>query len=218
MKRVFFILAVTFLAAAVSLAQTVAGRYTVELNDPVGDVQTTEGKPGKDVVKVSINSDGEALHITAELKENVSYYLIDQGEMAGPVIEMHFNTDNNDATGGIAFWGKDKKGFEYEVDLIACIRYENGGLACLGALGDKIIGLVSSYKINQYEQDEKMPKNIKSALESTQGDITGKEVSVTIPYEEIGIKSGKRIRISIRESDSTYNDASYFPQVFFIVK
>jgi hypothetical protein len=194
----------------------VAGRHKIELDDPVGDVQENDGKPGKDVVKLSITSDGENLHILAVLKEDVAIYLKDQ--LAGPVIEMHFNTDNNDATGGIAFWGKDKKGFEYQIDLVACIKYENGGLACLGGLGDKIEGFVSSYKIYEYEQDKKMPKNTNSALESTQKDITGKQVEITLPYSEIGIKSGGRMRISIRESDSSFDDKSYFPEVFFIIK
>ena len=63
-----------------------------------------------------------------------------------------------------------------------------------------------------------MPKNINNALESTQKDITGKEIEITLPYSKIGIKSGGRMRISTRESDSTFDDKSYFPQVFFIIK
>ena len=199
-----------------AMTQTVAGRHQIEVEDPAGDVQEQEGKPGKDVVKFTMISDGENLHITAELKETIDFYLKDQ--KAGPVIEMHFNTDNMDHTGGIAFWGKDRKGFEYQVDLVACIQYENGGLACLGALGDKIEGYVSSYKLLKYEQDKKMPETVNSPLESTQEAIIGKEVSITLPYSAMGIKSGGRMRIAIRESDGPYNDDSYFPQVFFIVK
>lgn len=216
MKKYVMMLTVLVLISQNVFTQIVTGRHEVELEDPVGDVLENKGKPGKDVVKVSIISDGENLHIAAELKEKVEFYLKDQ--MAGPVIEMHFNTDNNNTTGGIAFWGKEKKGFEYQVDLVACIKYENGGLACLGSLGDKIEGFCSSYKINEYEQDKKMPKNINSTLNSTQKDITGKKVEIILPYSEIGIASGDRIRIAIRESDSSFDDKSYFPEVFFIVK
>ncbi|MBN2103394.1 hypothetical protein JW835_05060 [bacterium] len=216
MHRFLLLLMLCICMAAVAFSQTVAGRHQIVLDDPVGDVQKNEGKPGKDVVKVSITSDGENLRITAELKKKVAYYL--KNQLAGPVIEMHFNTDNNDATGGIAFWGKDKKGFEYQVDLVACIKYKNGGLACLGGLGDEIEGFCSSYKLCQYEQDKKMPKNINSTLNSVQKDITGKEVEITLPYSAIGIQSGVRMRIAIRESDSSYDDKSYFPEVFFIVK
>lgn len=216
MRNISVFIVFSLLLATAAFSQTVAGRHQIELDDPVGDVQENDGKPGKDVVKVSISSDGENLHITAELKKKVADYLKDQ--IAGPVIEMHFNTDNNDATGGIAFWGKDKKGFEYQVNLVACIKYENGGLACLGGLGGKIEGFCSSYKLYQYEQDKKMPKSINSALNATQEDITGKQVEITLPYSAIGIESGTRMRIWIRESDSSFDDESYFPQVFFIVK
>ena len=216
MKKILILSLLFVLSVSFTFSKTVAGRHQIELDDPVGDVQENDGKPGKDVTHVGIVSDGENLHVTVELAKNVSYYLNDQ--LAGPVIEMHFNTDNNDKTGGIPFWGTEKKGFEYEVDVVACIQYENGGLACLGALGDKIKGFASSYKVSQYEQDQKSPKSVSSALEHVQNEITGKTVEVTIPYSEIGIKSGNRIRILIRESDSTFNDASYFPDVFFIVK
>ena len=210
------ILALSISFTTIAFSQTLAGRHQIELDDPIGDVLESEGKPGKDVVKVSICSDGENLHIIAELKENIAYYLKDQ--LAGPVIEMHFNTDNNDATGGIAFWGKNRKGFEYQVDLVACIKYKSGGLACLGAAGKDIMGFCSSYKLYQYEQDKKIPENINSAIDAVQKDIAGKQVEITLPYSEIGIKSGGRMRIAIRESDSTYDDKSYFPQVFFIIK
>ncbi|MBN2414665.1 hypothetical protein JXO52_02435 [bacterium] len=121
-------------------------------------------------------------------------------------------------TGGAAFWGKDRKGFEYQLDLVACIRYKNGGLAALGSLGGEISGYCSSYKLYQYAQDEKMPKNINNVLDCIQDDISGKDVTVTIPYDLIGIRSGTRMMLSIRESDGPFNDDSYFPEVFFIVK
>jgi len=222
MRKLFILLTLLALVSTTAFTQTqpkpktVAGRHKIELEDPVGDVKENDGKPGKDVVKVSIISDGENLNIIAELEKKVSFYL--KNQMAGPIIEMHMNTDNNDKTGGIPFWGKNKKGFEYQLDVIACITYKSGGLACLGAAGSDIEGYISSYKLSQYEQDKKMPKSLNSTLDSTQKDITGKQVEITIPYSEIGIKSGTRMRISIRESDSSYDDASYFPQVFFIVK
>ncbi|MCK5147346.1 hypothetical protein KAR48_11355 [bacterium] len=216
MKKLILLLALSCIITSVVFSQVKVGRYKIELDDPIGDVQENDGKPGKDVVRVSIVSDGENLHIIAELKEKIAFYLNDQ--MAGPVIEMHFNSDNNNATGGIAFWGNDKKGFEYQVNLVACIKYKDGGLACLGSVGGEIEGFISSYKVYEYEQDKKMPKNTNNALDSTQKDITGKLVEITIPYSTVGIKSGGRMRIAIRESDSSFDDNSYFPEVFFIIK
>jgi len=164
MRRFILLLALSILVTATAFTQTQAGRHKIELDDPIGDVQENDGKPGKDVVKVSINSDGENLHI------------------------------------------------------IACIKYKDGGLACVGAVGGEIEGFCSSYKIYEYEQAKKMPKNTNNALEATEKDIAGKQVEITLPYSEIGIKSGGRMRISIRESDSSFDDKSYFPQVFFIIK
>ena len=63
-----------------------------------------------------------------------------------------------------------------------------------------------------------MPPVINSVLESTQNEITGKQIEITVPYSEIGFKSGGRARIEIRESDSTFDDASYFPMIFFMIK
>ena len=216
MHRLYKLLALSILVITVTFSQTLTGKHKIKLNDPIGDVQENNGKPGKDVVKVSITSDGENLQIIAKLKEKVAFYLKEQ--MAGPIIELHFNTDNNDLTGGIPFWGNGMKGYEYQVNLVACIKYDKNGLACMGAVGGEIKGFCSSYKIYEYEQDKKMPTNINNVLDSTQKDISGKEVEIILPYSEIGIKSGSRIRIAIRESDSSFDNNSYFPQVFFIVK
>jgi hypothetical protein len=101
---------------------------------------------------------------------------------------------------------------------MACIKYKDGGLAVVGSLGGEIAGFCSSYKLYKYEQDKKMPKNINSALESTQKDITGKQIEITIPYSLVGIKSGGRMRVSVRESDGPYSENSYFPDIFFIIK
>ncbi len=215
MRRWFMASALSVLIAGSAFSQVLLGKHQIELEDPAGDVRDEDGKPGKDVVKVSITSDGEKLRVVAELKEKASFYLMNQ--MAGPVIEMHFNTDNNERTGGIAFWGQKKTGYEYQVNLVACIRYTNG-MACLGAIEGKIEGFCSSYSIYQYEQDKKMPKSINDAIHSTQKDITGNQVEISLPYSLIGIKPGGRMRIAIRECDSSFDDQSYFPPVFFMIK
>ena len=42
------------------------GRHKIELDDPIGDVRENDGKPGKEVVKVSITNDGENIHIISK--------------------------------------------------------------------------------------------------------------------------------------------------------
>ena len=74
-KLIILIILLTFITTAFTQTpakpKTVAGRHKIELDDPVGDVQENDGKPGKDVVKVSIVSDGENLTIIAELEKKL---------------------------------------------------------------------------------------------------------------------------------------------------
>jgi len=201
--------------ASSAFTQILKAKHSIKLNDAVGDIQDHRGDPGKDVVKVILKSDGKSLNVTAVLKENISYYLVNH--QASPVITMHFDIDNDTTTGGKPFWGK-KSGFEYRVDLVACIKYKDGGLACLGSISAPIEGFCSSFKTYTYEQGKKSTKNIRSALESTQKDITGKQIEITFPYSEIDVTPGQPIRIAIREYDSSYDDKSYFPEVLFTLK
>ena len=211
---VFIIIILIFMTHS-ALAQMVKAKHAVELEDPVGDVRDQGDEPSMDVVKVSITSDGKNIQVIAVLKETISYYL--EEHKADEVISLHFDIDKNAETGGLAFWGK-KAGFEHKVSLVACIQYENGGLACMGSVGGKITGYISSLSTYAYEQGKKSPKRNRSSLESTQKAITDKEIEIEFPYRDIGVSSGQSIRMVIRESDSFFNDESYFPEVLFTLK
>ena len=76
MKKIFILFVLSVLFTTATFTQMVAGRHKIELDDPIGDVQENEGKPGKDVVKVSITSNGKNLHIIAELKENIEFLFL----------------------------------------------------------------------------------------------------------------------------------------------
>jgi len=198
-----------------AFAQVIKARHSVKLDDPIGDVRDQEDEASMDVVKVTIHSDGKYLHVTAVLKEKISYYL--EEHKADEVISLHFDTDNNAETGGQAFWGK-KSGLEHKVSLVACIQYADGGLACMGSVGGEISGYISSLNTYTYEQGKKSPKRNRSSLESTQKEITDKEIEIKFPYSDIGATSGQTIRVVIRESDSFFNEESYFPEVLFTLK
>ncbi len=117
MRKLFLLVpCLLVFVSQLSFAGVINARHSVELKDAIGDVRNDDG-PGKDIVKVIINSDAKNLHITAVLKENASYYL---KQTAGYVMRLHFDTDNNPKTGGKPFWSK-KSGFEYQVGLTACI-------------------------------------------------------------------------------------------------
>ena len=217
MQKTTISIVVIFLCFAMSsaFAQVIKAKHTVKLDDPIGDVRDQEDEPSMDVVKVTIHSDGKHLHVTAVLKEKISYYL--EEHKADEVISLHFDNDNNAETGGQAFWGK-KSGFERKVSLVACIQYVDGGLACMGSVGGKISGYISSLNTYTYEQGKKSPKRNRSSLESTQKEITDKEIEIKFPYSDIGVASGQTIRVVIRENDSFFNDESYFPEVLFTLK
>ncbi len=214
MITLFWILTVLLSAVMVS-AQVQEAKHKVELEDPVDDVRISNGKPGMDIVKMAMATDGQDFHVEVILKETIDTYL--REGMAGDVLEMHFDTDNDQTTGGKPFWGK-REGFEFLVSLVACIRYENGGLACMGGLGDEIEGFCTSYKTKAYEQGSKSTKDLRSSLESTQKDIVGKRIELVFPYTEIGVKPGQKVRIALRESDSSFNDDSYFPEILLTLK
>src|SRR5260221_36868 len=70
---------------------------SIELTDPVGDIEPLHGSggkdyPGYDVVKMSLASDGKTLAISATLHDA-------PGRFASEVLELYFDTDNKAGTG-----------------------------------------------------------------------------------------------------------------------
>ncbi len=124
---------------------------SVVIPDPEGDVLDSGDNPGKDVVNVTMRSDGEQSHVDVTLKQEASYYL--DGHHAGDVVLLNIDADGDATTGGELAFGK-KTGFEYEVGVRAYIKYE-AGEACAGALtGAKATGFFSTFTIGQFGQGE----------------------------------------------------------------
>lgn len=221
MKRAFLLLVPCLLVfvAQSSFAGAIKARHSVELKDAAGDVKGDGKGPGKDVVKVSINSDGKNLRVKAVLKDEISHYLT-KG-LAGDVIVLHFDTDNNPKTGGKLFWSK-STGFEYKVGLRACIKYQDGGMACSGGLkGSEPSEFVSGYNTEKYEQGKTSSKGIHDVFwisKSPHETIKGGDVGITFPYSEIGAASGQTVRVVIEEQDSAYDEKRYFPEVLLTLK
>jgi hypothetical protein len=195
-------------------AESIKAKYFVELEDAEGDVLNLSD-PGKDVVKVSIKSDGKHLFVVVTLKDDIKYYL--EGHKAGAVIRLHFDTDNNPDTGGKFFW-VENTGFDYVIILRTCIRYKNGK-ACVGGLGQPSTGFFSSYKTKKYKQGDTSADDIyESTWQSPTEDITENIVKTKIPYTEIGVDSGQTIRIVIEEKDAEDKEESYSPDILFELK
>src|SRR5947208_15564908 len=87
---------------------------SIELTDPVGDIEPLHSSgdkdyPGYDVVKLALASDGKTLAISATLHDA-------PGPFASDVLELFFDTDNQAGTGAQLVFPK-LGGFEYKAEL-----------------------------------------------------------------------------------------------------
>lgn len=190
--------------------------YVLEVDDAEDDVENTsmnDDGPAKDMVKSVIESDGSNLYVTVTLKDDIAYYL--EGHMAGVLMNLHFDTDNDVNTGGklSSFdylgceesWCDYLTGFEYLISLMTCIAYDDGSEACIGAsTSGKSAGFFSSYDTEQYAQGDSSTEDVHEFMwKSPREDITGNVVKTVIPYTEIGVVSGQIIRIVIEEEEAS---------------
>ena len=217
MYRITLILVLTIgmvCVANFTSAESIKATHSFELEDAEGDV-SNQSDPGKDVVKVSIKTDGKHFFIAVTLKNNIKHYL--EGHKAGTVVQFHLDTDNDQDTGGKIFWTKNT-GFEYLIGIRSCIKYKNGE-ACMGALGGPSTGFFSSYSIKKYDQGGTSANNIHDFMwKSPREDISENIVMTQIPYAEIGVVSGQTIRIVIEEKDSKKPKEAYSPDILFKLK
>jgi len=206
-------LALVVLAFAVeaSGAELKQAKGEITLEDAAGDVQpmsSSSGEhPGRDVVKLRLASDGKDLTIAATLAGDMS------GTFASDVIRLYVDKDNDAATGAGASWTK-QTGFEWKVELLGCIEYENGASACVGGAGDKATAYYAVAKVT----DNASGQSAKSVWELPKTPIQGKVVEAKVPYAELGVASGQTVRLYARESNGPYDESSYFPEVALTLK
>jgi len=178
----------------------------VTLDDPTGDVQAMSSSsgehPGRDVVKLRMASDGTNLTITAQLAAEMS------GTFANDVVQLFVDKDNDASTGREATWSK-KTGFDWKVELLACIEYEGGGEACVGGAGKKATAYYSVAKVT----DTTSGQAVQSVWDLPKTPIQGNVVESRVSYADLGVESGQTIRLCARESNGAYDESSYFPEV-----
>ncbi len=217
MRHITLILAVMIVMICIAdfiSAEPTRATHNFELEDAEGDVSNLND-PGKDVVKVSIKTDGKYFSMKVTLKNTIKYYL--EGHKAGTVVQFHLDTDNNRETGGKIFWTKNT-GFEYLIGIRSCIKYKNGE-ACMGGLGGPSTGFFSSYSIKQYEQGSTSANNIHDfKWRSPRNDISDNTIMTKIPYTEIGVVSGQTIRVVIEEKDSKEPKEAYSSDIILKLK
>lgn len=214
-KRIFAVCSVLSLCFIQPvLSQAAKPAPTADLTDPAGDVPA--GK--KDVVKVSLSSDGKSLHIVTMLKDDIAKYVNKDVMAPSTIVELNLDTDNNPATGGVEMWTK-KKGFEYQIEVSGCIEYEGGSSACAGGAGSKIKSFFSVAEVEKYTKaGDTSTDNVKSAWDVPHTTFTGNRVEESVPYTEFGGHSGQVIRVAIRESDAGYDESSLMPDVLLQLK
>lgn len=221
MKDVLIVaLSVCFLIAAAP--QTTARRGPVavaELDDPAGDVEGGMTGSGNqrapyDIVHLTITGDGKNVLIAATLKE------IPAGMFASSVVTLYFDTDNNKATGVSAF-SSGAPGFEYTSAVEACIKYSNGGSACMGGFGGKDVKVQSRYgaaDVYKFTGSNWAAKeSVRSSLDAAETPLDGKVLKASISYADLHAKSGQVVRILALESDGI-DGAKDFPEVLLELK
>jgi hypothetical protein len=199
---------------------------SIELTDPVGDVEPLHGSggkdyPGYDVVKMSLASDGKTLAISATLHDA-------PGTFASEVLELFFDTDNKAATGAQMVFPP-IGGFEYRAQLDSCIDFSDKSSACIGGTSDakaKPTAHYAAIDLSRYtgtgpydKQDVVDALGFPGSKASAKTPI-GPDLVVrgTLDYADLKVKSGQTIRILVREASSKTDLSGYFPEILLTLK
>jgi hypothetical protein len=199
---------------------------SIELTDPVGDVQPLHSSgdkdyPGYDVVKLALASDGKALAISATLHDA-------PGPFASEVLELFFDTDNQAGTGAQMTFPK-IGGFEYRAQLDACIDFSDKSAACIGGTNSAKVKATAHYGAidlsrytgkGPYDKEDVVdalgfPGRKASAKTPIGSDLV---VRGTLDYADLKVKPGQTIRILVREASSSTDLAGYFPEILLTLK
>ncbi len=227
---VIVVLAISTLGVA---AETKRPAGSIELTDPAGDVVPVDlysdgvasKKPGLDIIKLSVASDGKQISVAATL--------------AGPgvgngFLELYFDTDRSVKT-GVTLLNPEIGGFDLRGELDACASYSDSSSSCMSAVGtlDKKAKVTSRYavlRLNRYKGKSEMDgverlveeHAFAPATEAPKVPIAGAVVQGSLNYTSLKVKAGQTIRILARESNSgaspTGELKGFFPEIVLTLK
>jgi len=199
---------------------------SIELSDPVGDIEPLHGSsdkdyPGYDVVKMALASDGKVLSISATLHDA-------PGPFASEVLELLFDTDNKPAT-GVKMIFPEIGGFEYKAKLLACVDFSDKSSACVGGTTDAKAKATAHYgaidlsrftgKGEYDKQDVVDALGFPGSKPSAHTPIgSDRVVHATLDYADLKVKSGQTIRVLVREASSKTDLSGYFPEIRLTLK
>lgn len=176
----------------------------VVFEDAAGDAQPTQSSegpiPGRDVVRLAVESDGAHLALETTLAEPPA------GTLAGDVVVLYLDTDADPATGEKPVFAEEG-GFEKEVAVAVCISYDNGALACAGGAGTTPTGYSAAATVEDLVTGERGT----SIFEVERTPIEDTVVRAQVSYAELGVRPGQKLRVYARESDGGFEDAFMGP-------
>jgi hypothetical protein len=225
MKRLLWPLALAawlLAAAGGAAAGPQSAQECLELIDPAGDIRpiSTSGgeRPGFDVLKLSICSDGKMLRIKTLLKEP-------PGSFASSVLLLYFDTDNDPATGARLQSFGQPGGFEYWAELQACIEFDNGMVACVGGSRTaKVKKRFAGMNLRRFRgKQEHEAEWVMDAMgfpgrkPAPKTPIQGRTVLASFDYASLGVKPGQTVRILVSEACAP-RSKSLFPTILLTLQ
>jgi hypothetical protein len=208
-----------FLWVLVAAGPAHAQKVAAELTDPPGDVNPANNGPenARDVVKLSLGSDGTRLTVTATLAQD------ERSTMAGGVVRFYVDTDRKPATGGKTRYGQ--TGFEFEGELSVCHADASAITSCAGGGDGKPpraryarVGLEQfTGKAGEEIQKYTTTRTVSSGMGAASGTpLVGRVVTAEVPYGDLGVKAGQVVRVLAFEVDA--NDDGAFPEVLLTLR
>lgn len=201
------------LVAGTAWAEAPKAATKIEWSDPAGDIYPGNGEENaRDVVKLSLASDGSAILVTATLAKD------EQSSVAGDAVLLYFDTDDKAATGAKTDF--DQPGFEYTGRLSVCLSYDGAQIAaCAGGVSDQVPKTRHARavveKFTGKAGDSMRPyDNLATVLDGFGPATTphkGRVLEIKIPYSTLGVKPGQKVRILVRESDQ-FSAEGFFPE------
>lgn len=206
------VLVTTTTAAAAEVREAV---HRVTLEDPAGDVQTDGDEPVLDLTGLTIASDGTRLDFSLTLATGVADVLATTNS-GGAVVTVFVDLDDDPATGVTTMFAK-KPGFEREIEIKACIEYDEGE-ACGGGLRDaRQKGFFAAWSVRMAKGGE-LERTHDVFWKSPRGAIEGKTLAVSVPYAELGIQPGRKVRIAVQEAGGGFGPEGFLPEVRLTLK
>ena len=190
---------------------------SVAYADAAGDVSASNGpENARDVVKLSLGSDGTNLLVTATLAQD------EKSTMAGAAVRLYFDTDDKAATGGKIRYGQ--TGFEYAGGLYVCHGDGDRIYACAGGGDGKAPksrharAALERFKGKPGQQmwDFDATERLYDGFGLAKEPLQGRTLAIKFPYADIGAKSGQVVRVLALEADA--NDEGLFPEVRLALK